>query len=83
MEGLSEDKNKEASNNSEQSSSIGTAWMEEDGTICLRLMAKAEDGTTGQGLLRYAQDDAHYQSVLEHLGAFAPGEIKSVLPFPD
>lgn len=80
---MSEDKDKEASNNSEQSITIGTAWMEEDGTICMRLTAKAEDGTVGQGLLRYARDDAHYQSVLDHLGTFSPGEIKSVLPFPD
>ncbi len=80
------DKDKEESNISGANIDdeyIGTAWLEDDGTICLRLTARAGDGTVGQGLLHYAIGDEHYQAVLDHLGHFAPGEIKPVRPFPD
>ena len=63
--------------------SIGEARMELDGTIVLRLRAESEDGTVGEGLLRYQPADREYASVLEHLGGLQPGETKPVPPWPD
>lgn len=64
--------------------SIGSATMEHDGTIVLRLRAASDDGDTiGDGLLTYAPDHRDYKEVLRHLGGLEPGESKPVAPWPD
>jgi hypothetical protein len=63
--------------------SIGTATMEDDGTIILMLTAEGEGGITGEGVLEYPPEDPEYQSILDHLGGLEPGETKRVPPFPD
>lgn len=64
--------------------SIGVARMRPDGTIELYLRASAgPQGPTGHGLLEYPPGHPHYEAVLRHLGGLAPGEVKSVPPWPD
>lgn len=56
--------------------------MLEDGTLVLTLRAET-DGIVGDGQVRYAPDDPHYEEVLRHLGGMKPGEKKPVPPFPE
>lgn len=63
--------------------SIGTATMNDDGTLVLRLRAEAEDGTVGEGFFTYAPGDPDYESVLKHLGGMKPGESRAVPPWDD
>ncbi len=66
---------------SEKVTPIGDAWLEEDGSITLR-MRRTSDGQHVDGILRYKTTDEHYKDVLEHLGGLKPGEVKLVPPFP-
>ncbi len=61
---------------------IGTARMEEDGTINMQLKAVG-DGIVGFGKLTYAKDHPNYAEILEHLGPMKPGAEVLVRPFPD
>ncbi|MBZ5516641.1 MAG: WG repeat-containing protein [Acidobacteriia bacterium] len=65
------------------SDSIGSASMEADGTIVLRLRAEGPGGMVGDGLLRYPPDHPRYQEVLRHLGGLRKGETKPVPPWPE
>jgi hypothetical protein len=60
---------------------IGTATMEEDGTLSLALRAARPDGTVVTGFLEYPPDHASYQDILDHVGPIEPGETVDVLPF--
>ncbi len=60
--------------------SIGECWMEEDGTIKMRLIALAP-GLRGHGEFTYAPDHAQYEEVLKHVGPLKPGEKKLVPPW--
>ena len=62
--------------------SVGLATMEADGTIVLRLRADSGDGVTGHAVITYPPAHPNYESVLSHLGGLAPGETKSVPPWP-
>jgi len=62
--------------------SIGTASMELDGTIVLRLVAR-QRGMSGEGVLRYAPSDPHYPGILRHVGPIKPGETRPVAPWRD
>lgn len=62
---------------------IGSAHLEPDGTLVLRLRAEGEDGSTvGHGELRYPPSNPHYDRVLRHLGPIPPGGEVLVPPFP-
>jgi hypothetical protein len=63
--------------------SIGSATMEADGTIVLKLRAEGPDGQTGDGLLRYPPAHPQYQEVLRHLGGLEKGEVKAVPPWSE
>ena len=63
--------------------SIGTATMEADGAIVLRLIAEGPGGLRGEGILRYPPSDPHYREILNHIGPLKPGETRSVSPWPD
>ncbi len=65
------------------SESIGSAKMEADGTLLLRLRAESPDGAIGEGFFRYPKDHAEYDKILKHVGPIKPGEDKPVAPFPD
>lgn len=60
--------------------SIGTAQIQPDGTIILRLRA-VTGGTVGDGTLVYGPDSPDYQSILAHIGSIKPGETKPVRPW--
>ena len=63
--------------------SIGTANMEPDGTIVLRLIARGSGGMRGEGVLRYGVSDPGHQDILAHVGPLKPGETRPVAPWPD
>ncbi len=62
--------------------SIGSARMEEDGTIVLALRAEGPKGLTGDALLRYPPGHPEYNNVLRHLGGLKKREVKQVPPWP-
>lgn len=62
--------------------SIGSARMEEDGTIVLLLRAEGPGVSLGDGLLRYPPNHAEYQKIPHHLGGLKKGESKPVPPWP-
>jgi hypothetical protein len=62
--------------------SIGSARMEEDGTIVLELRAEGPKGLTGDALLTYPPGHPDYKIILRHLGGLKKGEIKRVPPWP-
>ncbi len=59
---------------------IGTALMSLDGTIILR-MSNQEEGLIASGTAIYETDDPHYASVLAHLGAISPGQVRALMEF--
>ena len=61
--------------------SIGSATMQDDGTIVLQLRAEGEHGEIGDAQLFYPPSHAQYDSVLKHLGGLKPGETKPVAPW--
>jgi hypothetical protein len=61
--------------------SIGSAKMEEDGTIVLELRAEGPKGLTGDALLRYPPGHPEYNNILHHLGGLKKGEVKQVPPW--
>jgi len=70
----------------ESSEYIGTAWLEDDGTISLRLRAQTNNGelnVVGLGQLSYPKHHPQYQSILDHIGPIQPGEQVPVRPWPD
>jgi hypothetical protein len=72
------------SNSSRQdSASIGVAWLEPDGTIVMRLIARGAGGMTGEGFLRYPRLHPQYKEILEHVGPLQPGEVRPVAPWSD
>jgi hypothetical protein len=62
--------------------SIGSARMEEDGTIVLELRGEGPKGLTGDALLRYPPGHPEYNNILRHLGGLKKGEIKQAPPWP-
>ena len=66
----------------EGNQSIGSARMEEDGTIVLTLRAEGPKGLIGDALFRYPPDHPEYNNVLRHLGGLKKGEVKQVPPWP-
>jgi hypothetical protein len=62
---------------------IGTATMDRNGTIVLRLRATAESGIIGHAKLIYPAAHRRYQEIVRHVGDLRPGETKLVAPWPD
>jgi hypothetical protein len=58
---------------------IGVAWIDQDGTIRMRL--RAPRPAAGHSLMVYEIDNPHYNEILAHLGPIRPGETVSVRPF--
>jgi hypothetical protein len=65
---------------SSSTSYIGTAYMDEEGTIELRLKVESE-GMIGEGVLTYPKYHPDYMSILSHLNGLKPGEHKPVRPW--
>lgn len=60
---------------------IGTATMNADGTIDLRL--RTQGPVEGEATIRYNPDDKQYQEIQRHLGGIKRGETKDVQPWSD
>ena len=63
--------------------SIGSAFLDEEGSIVLDLRATNGRGVVGDARLVYPRSHPKYASILEHLGGLAPGETKQVPPWPE
>lgn len=61
---------------------VGSAFMQDDGTLEMSLRTETEDGTIGEALLVIARDDRRYERMVAHLGGIKPGEGKPIPPFP-
>ena len=61
---------------------IGTATMESDQTIVVRLHRTC-DGMNVSGSVQYSLSSPHYKKVLDHLGGMKPGETKLVPAYED
>ena len=63
--------------------SIGSARMEQDGTIVLQLRAEGQKELTGDALFRYSPNNPDYKNILRHVGGLKKGEAKPVPPWPE
>ena len=61
---------------------VGSAYMQKDGTIELSLRTVASDGTIGEAMLAVGPDDERHASMVKHLGGIKPGEGRPIPPFP-
>jgi hypothetical protein len=66
-----------------EKASIGSATMEQDGTIVLQLRAEGPKGTIGDALVRYPPNHPEYNKIRQHLGGLKKGEVKPVPPWPE
>ena len=64
----------------EHNETIGTATLESDGTIVLRLRAET-GGAMGEAMLRYPPDDPRYAEIAAHVGELEVGEWVAVRPW--
>ena len=62
---------------------IGTARMEDDGTIVLDLRPRGPGGLVGIAQMRIPPSDPRYQGTIAHVGGLNPGEEKLCPPWPD
>jgi hypothetical protein len=62
--------------------SIGSATMEQDGTLVLNLRAEGP-GAIGDGRLVYRPGDKNYQEILAHVGPIEKGQTVPVRPWPE
>lgn len=60
---------------------IGTARMEEDGTIRLQLRATGDGGLLGDAEFLYPPGHPQYDSILQHVGGLQAGQEKPVPPW--
>lgn len=60
----------------------GTATMEDDGSLTLRLR-QTSDGKDIDDSLTYKTTDRGYDDVLRHIGRMAPGDTRSFRPWKD
>lgn len=76
-----------SSNSSKESTQlpefIGICWMEDDGTIKMRLRAEGPGGIVGHALFEYGPDHEEYKEIMDHVGPIKPGERKGVKPWLD
>jgi hypothetical protein len=61
---------------------VGTATMQDDGTISLHLRLTA-DGKPVNDTLTYKVSDRAYDNILRHLGGLNPGDTKQFRPWKD
>jgi hypothetical protein len=61
---------------------VGSAYMESDGTLEMRLRTETEDGTIGEAYLLIPPADPRYAAMVKHLDGIKPGEGRTIKPFP-
>lgn len=57
---------------------IGTASLEEDGTLRLDLRRNFETRINFHRILRIQRDNPRYQQYIDHIGGISPGERKGI-----
>jgi hypothetical protein len=62
---------------------VGSAYMEADGTIEMRLRTETDDGTVGEALLVIPPNDPRHAEMVKHLDGIRPGEGRAIKPFPE
>ena len=67
----------------ERPKDVGLATADTDGTIRLNLVAQDDKGRMGEATIIVAPGDDDYEDTVAHLGGLAPGESKSIPPWPD
>jgi hypothetical protein len=60
----------------------GTAVMQDDGTLTLRLRVTG-DGKAVRDTIIYKVGDRAYDNVLRHLGGMSPGDTRQFAPWKD
>ena len=60
----------------------GTAVMQDDGTLTLRLRLTS-DGKAVSDTIVYKVSDRAYDNVLRHLGGMSPGDTRQFTPWKD
>jgi hypothetical protein len=60
---------------------IGTAVMDDDRIITLKLHAKTPGGDYGHSVFYVRPSDRNYAETIEHLGGIEPGQKKPVRPW--
>ena len=60
--------------------SIGEAYMEDDGTLVLRLRAEAPTAI-GDAVFQFPPDHPRYASMIAHVVEMSPGDSKPVPPW--
>jgi hypothetical protein len=60
----------------------GTAVMQDDGTLTLRLRP-TRDGKAVSDTIVYKVSDRAYDNVLRHLGGMSPGDTRQFRPWKD
>lgn len=63
--------------------SIGTASLEDDGTLKLVLHRNIETRFNFAIVLAIKPDNPRYRKYMDHIGHITPGERKSIPPWPD
>jgi hypothetical protein len=67
----------------EMPDSVGSAEMDDDGTLRMSLYTETEDGMVGEMMMVVKPDDPRYAGFVAHLGGIGPGEAKVIPPFPE
>ncbi len=61
---------------------VGSAYMDPAGVLEMRLRTETADGTIGEAYLVIPPDDPRYAAMVRHLDGIAPGEGRTIKPFP-
>jgi hypothetical protein len=62
--------------------SIGTAWLEKDGTLKVDLQKSTEMQQNFHNLLMLKPSSPSYSRFIDHIGGISPGERKRVPAWP-
>lgn len=68
--------------NSEMVNAIGSAYLEEDGTLVLFLHKNIDTRLNFASTLRIKPENPRYQKYLDHIGGIECGERKPIPPWP-
>jgi len=61
---------------------VGSAYMDPNGTLEMRLRTETDDGTIGEAYLVIPPADPRYAAMVKHLDGIKPGEGRTIKPFP-
>lgn len=64
-----------------QPDNVGSAYMQDDGTLEMSLRTETDDGMIGEAFLVIPPSDARYADMVAHLGGIKPGEGRPIPPF--